>query len=144
MYAALLIIRINNVCWRLFHGCCDPFFFFRTHSGDQDDKANGLVPFFVSTTLGTTSCCSFDQISEIGPVCEEHQVWLHVDAAYAGNSFICPEFQYLLKGVEASFTLLHTGTHTHPDDVFAVRLLLQHESQQVDARELRLLPPLGP
>ena len=36
-------------------------------------------------------------------MCEEHDVWLHVDAAYAGNSFICPEFQYLLKGVEVRF-----------------------------------------
>ena len=27
-------------------------------------------------------------------------VWLHVDAAYAGASFICPEFRPLLDGVE--------------------------------------------
>lgn len=78
----------------------------------QDDKAKGLVPFFVSTTLGTTSCCSFDQISEIGPVCEEHEVWLHVDAAYAGNSFICPEFQYLMKGVEVRSVPLTPSSDT--------------------------------
>lgn len=60
----------------------------------------GLIPFFVSTTLGTTSCCSFDPIREIGEICEKEQVWLHVDAAYAGNAFVCPEFQYLLKGIE--------------------------------------------
>lgn len=33
-------------------------------------------------------------------MCEERKVWLHVDAAYAGNAMVCPEFQYLLKGVE--------------------------------------------
>lgn len=72
----------------------------------QEDRKNGLVPFFVSTTLGTTSCCSFDALSEIGPVCEAsaavglERVWLHVDAAYAGNAFVCPELQHLLKGVE--------------------------------------------
>ncbi len=27
-------------------------------------------------------------------------VWLHVDAAYAGNAFICPEFRYLMRGIE--------------------------------------------
>lgn len=54
----------------------------------------------MSTTLGTTSCCSFDALDEIGPVCHDVNVWLHVDAAYAGNAFCCPEFQYLLKGVE--------------------------------------------
>ena len=27
-------------------------------------------------------------------------LWLHIDAAYAGSSFICPEFRPLLDGVE--------------------------------------------
>lgn len=35
----------------------------------EEDRAMGLVPFFVSATLGTTSCCSFDALNEIGPVC---------------------------------------------------------------------------
>lgn len=66
----------------------------------EEDRTMGLFPFFLSTTLGTTSCCSFDKIAEIGPVCEEMNVWLHVDAAYAGNAFICPEFKYLMDGIE--------------------------------------------
>ncbi|XP_076350798.1 tyrosine decarboxylase-like isoform X2 [Tachypleus tridentatus] len=66
----------------------------------QEDRAIGLVPFFVSATLGSTSCCSFDPIHEIGPICQKEGVWLHVDAAYAGSAFICPEFQHLLKGIE--------------------------------------------
>ncbi|CAH2010557.1 unnamed protein product [Acanthoscelides obtectus] len=67
----------------------------------EEDETMGLIPFFVSTTLGTTSCASFDNLQEIGPVCQKFPgVWLHVDAAYAGNAFICPELKYLLKGVE--------------------------------------------
>ncbi|KAK3909357.1 Tyrosine decarboxylase [Frankliniella fusca] len=67
----------------------------------EEDEAAGLVPFFVSTTLGTTSCCSFDNLMEIGPVCRRFpSVWLHVDGAYAGNSFICPELKPLLDGVQ--------------------------------------------
>lgn len=50
----------------------------------SEDRNLGLIPFFVSTTLGTTSCCSFDVLSEIGPVCTRNDLWLHVDAAY-GN-----------------------------------------------------------
>ena len=38
----------------------------------------------------------------LGPVCQEFGVWLHVDAAYAGNSFICPENRYLMKGIEVT------------------------------------------
>lgn len=36
-------------------------------------------------TLGTTNCCAFDRLDEIGPVCQQEDVWLHVDAAYAGT-----------------------------------------------------------
>ena len=60
----------------------------------------GLIPFYVSTTLGTTSVCSFDMLSEVGPVCAENDLWLHVDAAYAGSAFICPEFRDLMNGIE--------------------------------------------
>ncbi|XP_058534139.1 aromatic-L-amino-acid decarboxylase [Ochotona princeps] len=64
------------------------------------DRAAGLIPFFVVTTLGTTSCCSFDNLLEVGPVCNREDLWLHIDAAYAGSAFICPEFRPLLNGVE--------------------------------------------
>lgn len=67
----------------------------------EEDKAKGLLPFFVSTTLGTTSCCSFDKLEEIGPICKaETCTWLHVDGAYGGNALILPELKYLLKGME--------------------------------------------
>ena len=32
----------------------------------ESDMQNGLYPFFVSTTLGTTGCCAFDNLTEIG------------------------------------------------------------------------------
>nr|XP_003222345.1 PREDICTED: aromatic-L-amino-acid decarboxylase [Anolis carolinensis] len=66
----------------------------------DNDKATGLIPFFFCATLGTTPCCSFDKLLELGPICNEENIWLHIDAAYAGSSFICPEFRYLLDGVE--------------------------------------------
>nr|XP_027809170.1 aromatic-L-amino-acid decarboxylase isoform X1 [Marmota flaviventris] len=66
----------------------------------EQDKAAGLIPFFVVATLGTTSCCSFDNLLEVGPICKKEDMWLHIDAAYAGSAFICPEFRHLLNGVE--------------------------------------------
>ena len=62
--------------------------------------AAAILMLQVCATLGTTGCCSFDNISELGEVCAKENVWLHIDAAYAGNALICPEFQYLLKGIE--------------------------------------------
>lgn len=64
----------------------------------EEDELQGLIPFFVSTTLGTTGSCSFDALEEIGKALQRFpNVWLHVDAAYAGNAFICPELKPLLK-----------------------------------------------
>ncbi|CAL1536569.1 unnamed protein product, partial [Lymnaea stagnalis] len=51
-------------------------------------------------TLGTTSTCGVDNLLELGPICSTHDIWMHVDAAYAGSAFICPEFRPLLDGVE--------------------------------------------
>ncbi|KAM4856735.1 aromatic-L-amino-acid decarboxylase [Urocitellus parryii] len=66
----------------------------------EQDKAAGLIPFLVVATLGTTSCCSFDNLLEVGPICKKEDMWLHIDSAYAGSAFICPEFRHLLNGVE--------------------------------------------
>lgn len=51
-------------------------------------------------TLGTTGACAFDNLEEIGIVCNKENLWLHIDAAYAGSAFICPEYRKWLKGVE--------------------------------------------
>uniref|UniRef100_A0AAY4DQR2 Aromatic-L-amino-acid decarboxylase n=1 Tax=Denticeps clupeoides TaxID=299321 RepID=A0AAY4DQR2_9TELE len=66
----------------------------------EEDKAAGLIPFYFCATLGTTPSCAFDRITELGPVCNAEKLWMHIDAAYAGSSFICPEFRPLLDGVE--------------------------------------------
>ncbi|XP_073988429.1 aromatic-L-amino-acid decarboxylase isoform X2 [Rhodnius prolixus] len=66
----------------------------------EKDKKDGLIPFYVVGTLGTTSSCAFDVITEIAPICNKEEVWLHIDAAYAGSAFICPEYRYLMEGVE--------------------------------------------
>ncbi|XP_014667849.1 PREDICTED: aromatic-L-amino-acid decarboxylase-like [Priapulus caudatus] len=66
----------------------------------KKDRAAGHIPFFLCATLGTTSSCAFDNIRELGPICTQEGVWMHIDAAYAGSSFICPEYRHLLEGVE--------------------------------------------
>ncbi|XP_037689938.1 histidine decarboxylase [Choloepus didactylus] len=66
----------------------------------EEDKERGLVPVFVCATLGTTGVCAFDCLSELGPLCAKEGLWLHIDAAYAGTAFLCPEFRGFLKGIE--------------------------------------------
>ncbi|KAJ8973711.1 hypothetical protein NQ317_009305 [Molorchus minor] len=66
----------------------------------EKDKAQGLIPCYVVACLGTTPTCAFDDLSDLAPVCKRENVWLHVDAAYAGTAFACPEYRHLMKGVE--------------------------------------------
>lgn len=54
----------------------------------EEDELQGLVPFYVSTTLGTTGCCSFDALPEIGLAIQRFPgVWLHVDAGLYSTDF---------------------------------------------------------
>lgn len=65
------------------------------------DLADGLTPFFVVATVGTTGACAFDNLVELGKVCKEvPSIWFHVDGAYAGNSFILPEMRRFKEGLE--------------------------------------------
>jgi aromatic-L-amino-acid decarboxylase len=64
------------------------------------DKAAGHTPCFVSATVGTTSSTAMDPVRAIGDICRRHGLWLHVDGAHAGSAAICPEFRWILDGLE--------------------------------------------
>jgi aromatic-L-amino-acid/L-tryptophan decarboxylase len=76
----------------------------------EEDRRNGLLPFCVVATVGTTSTTSIDPVEEIADVCEEESLWLHVDAAYAGSAAIVPELQSILRGCERADSLV-TNPH---------------------------------
>jgi aromatic-L-amino-acid decarboxylase len=76
----------------------------------NEDKRNGYLPFCVVATVGTTSTSSIDPVAEIIPIGEEHAMWLHVDAAYAGSAAVVPEFKYILAGCERADSLV-TNPH---------------------------------
>jgi aromatic-L-amino-acid decarboxylase len=71
----------------------------------EEDKANGIVPFCIVATVGTTSTSSIDPVPEIIPIGERHAMWLHVDAAYAGSAAVVPELRHILKGCERADSL---------------------------------------
>jgi aromatic-L-amino-acid/L-tryptophan decarboxylase len=76
----------------------------------REDKRNGYLPFCIVATVGTTSTSSIDPVREIIPIGEEHAMWLHVDAAYAGSAAIVPEFRNILDGCERADSLV-TNPH---------------------------------
>lgn len=73
-----------------------------TQLADQiaQDRAAGLIPFFVSATVGTTSANGIDPIVEIGAICQREGIWLHIDAAMSGTAALCPEYRHIQTGIE--------------------------------------------
>jgi len=65
-----------------------------------EDRAAGLIPFFVCATVGTTSTLGVDPVRAIGELCRRENLWLHVDAAMAGTAALCPEFRHFQDGLE--------------------------------------------
>jgi len=66
----------------------------------EADLAEGLRPFFVAATIGTTSSTAMDPLRAIGEICREFGLWLHVDGAMAGTAALCPEFRAMQDGME--------------------------------------------
>ncbi|MGH7517418.1 MAG: pyridoxal phosphate-dependent decarboxylase family protein [Gemmatimonadales bacterium] len=66
----------------------------------EEDRAAGIAPACVVATMGTTSSTAIDPLPAIAEVCRREQVWLHVDAAWAGSAAILPELRPMLDGVE--------------------------------------------
>lgn len=66
----------------------------------EDDKKNGFHPVLVNATAGTTVLGAFDNINAISTVCNDHDVWLHVDGAYCGAVLFSKKYTSLINGVE--------------------------------------------
>ena len=72
----------------------------------EEDKRAGFLPFCIVATVGTTSTSSIDPVPEILPIVEEHAIWLHVDAAYAGSAAVVPELRHVLDGCHRADSLV--------------------------------------
>ena len=49
------------------------------------DIQQGLIPFYLNATAGTTVLCAFDDVSELAPICKKNNIWLHLDGAFGGT-----------------------------------------------------------
>jgi aromatic-L-amino-acid decarboxylase len=68
---------------------------FRMRADFPLDDATAVV-----ATVGTTGTTSVDPVPELARRCAEVNVWLHVDAAYAGAAAVCPELRWCMDGVD--------------------------------------------
>lgn len=66
----------------------------------REDQARGLSPFFVVSTVGTTTSGSIDNLAEISEICEENDLHHHVDAAWGGAICFSSMWKKTINGIE--------------------------------------------
>lgn len=71
----------------------------------QIDKKNGLYPFMVVATAGTTDTGTIDPLDAIADIAEYEKMWFHVDGAY-GGFFILSSKKERFKGIERADSMI--------------------------------------
>ena len=78
----------------------------RLRKAIESDLQNGVLPVAIVVTIGTTSSSSVDPVDEISKIATEHDIWLHVDAAYGGPAAILPELRSYFIGWERADSIV--------------------------------------
>ncbi|KZC06714.1 PREDICTED: cysteine sulfinic acid decarboxylase-like [Dufourea novaeangliae] len=98
-----------------------------------EEQKKGNYPFSVSATAGTTVLGAFDPLIEIADICQEYNMWMHVDAAWGGGLIFSKKHSVLLRGIQRADSILF-----NPHKLLAVPqqcslLLTRHQNIFKDA-----------
>jgi aromatic-L-amino-acid decarboxylase len=68
----------------------------------QKDRADGLRPFLVVASAGTTNTGKVDPLADIGALAREERMWLHVDGAYGGFFQLTKRGRALFRAIDTA------------------------------------------
>lgn len=66
----------------------------------EQDIADGCQPLCIVAAIGTTGTLAMDPVKEIAAIAKNKNIWMHIDAAYAGSALLLPTYQHLIEGME--------------------------------------------
>jgi aromatic-L-amino-acid/L-tryptophan decarboxylase len=66
----------------------------------RTDVEAGHQPFLAVANAGSTNTGAVDPLDELADLCHEHQIWLHVDAAYGGFAMLTERGRAALRGIQ--------------------------------------------
>src|SRR5690554_1814589 len=69
------------------------------------DRLEGLHPFCLIATAGTTNTGTVDPLSDIAKICKKEDIWFHIDGAYGGFAILSDNGKPILKGIEKADSL---------------------------------------
>ncbi len=69
------------------------------------DRREGLQPFLVVSSAGTTNTGAVDPLAEIADLARAEGLWHHIDGAYGASFHLCPELRPLLAGLPRADSL---------------------------------------
>jgi glutamate/tyrosine decarboxylase-like PLP-dependent enzyme len=69
------------------------------------DKIEGLKPFCIIASSGTTNTGSVDPLEELAIICKQENIWFHVDGAYGAASILAKNGKKILKGINKADSL---------------------------------------
>lgn len=72
----------------------------------EEDKKQGLIPWLVIASAGTTDVGAVDPLEEIGQIANANNLWYHIDGAYGGFFTLVDECKDLLKGMDRSDSIV--------------------------------------
>ena len=69
------------------------------------DRRDGLVPFAVVSSAGTTNTGAVDPLDAIADLCGAEGLWHHIDGAYGAFFYLCDELRPVLRGLSRADSL---------------------------------------
>lgn len=69
------------------------------------DRIEGLQPFCLVASSGTTNTGTIDPLDELAGICKSENIWLHVDGAFGAAAILSKNGKKLLKGIEKADSL---------------------------------------
>lgn len=69
-------------------------------------RQEGRPVVAVVASACSTRCGLYDQLDDIGAVCESFGVWFHVDAAHGGAAVFSPRYSHYLRGIERADSVI--------------------------------------
>ena len=75
----------------------------------ERDRANGIEPAIVIAMVGSVNTGASDSVEAIADLCEQHDLWLHVDGAFGAFFRLWEPARALVAGLERADSLAVDG-----------------------------------